>query len=100
MGGVLHLPQLAPQVTNGHLLLLQGGEVLLWIGRSDAMVVPTGVVSSGGHPSGETRGNYTLAPSHILHVLLVRRHLVLNMDTDEDTTSITHTPSCTVLSPI
>lgn len=58
MGGVLHLPQLAPQVTNGHLLLLQGGEVLLWIGGSKSMVVPTGVVTSGGHPYGEETGNY------------------------------------------
>lgn len=46
MDSVLRLQQFGPQVSNGHLLLLKRGEVLLRVWRSDAMVVPTQVVGS------------------------------------------------------
>ena len=62
MDDVLRFPQLASQVANGHLLLLQGGEILLWIGGSEPMAVPTGVVTSGGHPYGERRQEMTRFP--------------------------------------
>ena len=51
MDNVLRLPQLASQVADGHLLLLQGCKVLLRVGRLDAVAVPARVVSCGARPS-------------------------------------------------
>lgn len=41
---VLRLQQFGLQVSDGNLLLLQRGQVLLWVRRSNAMIVPTRVV--------------------------------------------------------
>lgn len=46
MDSVLRLQQFGPQVSDGHLLLLKRGEILLGVWGSDAMVVPTQVVGS------------------------------------------------------
>lgn len=52
MDSVLRLQQFGPQMSDGHLLLLKGGEVLLGVWGSDAMVVPTQVVGSqAGSPA-------------------------------------------------
>lgn len=44
MDCVLRLQQFGLQVSDGHLLLLQGRQVLLWIGWSNAVVVAARVV--------------------------------------------------------
>lgn len=49
---VLRLQQFGPQMSDGHLLLLKGGKVLLRVWGSDAMVVPAQVVGSqAGSPA-------------------------------------------------
>ena len=55
MDSVLRLQEFGPQVSDGHLLLLKRGEVLLGVWGSDAMVVPTQVVGSKAWSSAEQR---------------------------------------------
>lgn len=52
MDSVVRLQQFGPQVSDGHLLLLKRGEVLLGVWGSDAMVVPAQVVGcQAGSPA-------------------------------------------------
>lgn len=52
MDSVLRLQQFGPQMSDGHLLLLKRGEILLRVWGSDAMVVPAQVVrSQAGSPA-------------------------------------------------
>lgn len=52
MDSVIRLQQFGPQVSDGHLLLLKRGEVLLGVWGSDAMVVPAQVVGcQAGSPA-------------------------------------------------
>lgn len=51
MNRVLCIHQFALQVSDGHFLLLERGEILLWVRGSDAMVVSTGVVAAQARSS-------------------------------------------------
>jgi len=51
MDGVLRLQQFGLQVSDGHFLLLERGEILLGVRGSDAVVVPAGVEAALGCPS-------------------------------------------------
>lgn len=54
MNFVLRLQKFGLQMSDRHFLLLQGGEVLLWVWRSNAMVLSTGVVAAQAHSSVKT----------------------------------------------
>lgn len=81
MDSVLRLQQFGPQVSNGHLLLLKRGEVLLGVWGSDAMVVPTQVVgsqacSSAEHRNASGKGQVFFSPSkqNIRNILKFKSH--------------------------
>ena len=49
MNSVVRLQQFGLEVSDGHFLLLQRGEILLRVRGFDAMVVPTGVIAAQFH---------------------------------------------------
>lgn len=49
MNSVVRLQQFGLEVSDGHFLLLQRGEILLRVRGLDAMVVPTGVIAAQFH---------------------------------------------------
>lgn len=55
MDSVFRLHQFGLQVSDGHFLLLQRGEILLGVWGFDAMVVSTGVVAAQARSSVKQR---------------------------------------------